>query len=65
LTSAARELSSDGRKMTSSASVTTESTAATGDADIIIVRRYLEFKRRASPLKSGTRLIGRVRGDSI
>jgi hypothetical protein len=38
--SAACEFSSGGRKMMSSAPVTTEFTAATSDADVIIDRRY-------------------------
>jgi hypothetical protein len=63
--SAARELGSDGSKMTSSGPVATEFTAATGDANIIIVHRYGEFKHHASPLNSSMRLIRRVPDDSI
>jgi hypothetical protein len=36
-----------------------------GDADVIIVRHYWEFKRRASSLNSHVRLIGMVTGDSL
>jgi hypothetical protein len=33
-----------------------------GDADVIIAYRYWEFKRHASSLNNGVRLIGRVPG---
>jgi hypothetical protein len=36
-----------------------------GDADVIIARRYWEFKHRASSLNSRAHLIGMVNGDSI
>jgi hypothetical protein len=45
--------------------VATEFTTATGDTDVIIVRHYWEFKRRASSLSNGAHLIERVPGDSI
>jgi hypothetical protein len=60
-----RELSSNRQKVTSSMPVATEFTIATGDTDVIIVRHYWEFKRRASSLSNGAHLIERVPGDSI
>jgi hypothetical protein len=36
-----------------------------GDADVIIVRCYWEFKRRSFLLNSRVSLIGRVSDDSI
>jgi hypothetical protein len=65
LTSAAREASSDRRKLTLATPVATETIAAMGNVDITIARHYWEFKCHTSSLNSHTRLIGRVPGDSI
>jgi hypothetical protein len=55
--SAAHELNSNGRKITSYMPIATEFTPAMSDGDVIIARRYWEIKRHASSLNSGARII--------
>jgi hypothetical protein len=62
---AAHELNSNGRKIMSYMPIATEFTPAMSDADVIIARRYWKFKRHASSLNSGARIIRRVPGNSI
>jgi hypothetical protein len=58
----AREVSSDNQKLTQATLIATKTTVAMGHADVIIDRRYWEFKRHA--LNSRTHLLEMLTNDS-